>query len=215
MILPDAKCLSEEELNFFEKFVQSGKALIITGETGKYDGSGQLLASNLLHQRLGIMDAAQPQHSNASKRFSFYPNCPGTAYYEELERAFNRHALTGEYREVAFYRQLTSFEDELKAKHGHQPAVEMKASPFISTYIAQVNGKPHVFIANFKGLKGKENSVQSPEKEVTVTFSGKSNVKIYALPLLGKIQEVPSERRGNKLTGVIPEISKGVVVWCE
>ncbi len=215
LILPDAKCLSNEELNFFVQFARSSKTLIVTGETGKYDGSGQMLSTNPLHERLGILDAAQPKHSNAGMGFSFYPNCPGKAYYEELDRTFNEQALQDEYRDASFYRQLTSFVNELSDKLGHRPVVEIKASPFVSTQIAQVNGKPHVFIANFSGLKGKENAVQSPEKDVTIIFSEKPNVKVYALPFLGEIQEVPSESRDGKLTCVIPEINKGVVVWCE
>ncbi|MGH7491844.1 MAG: hypothetical protein ACREOO_05570 [bacterium] len=215
LILPDAKCLGNEELSFFEGFTQSGQTLIVTGETGKYNGSGQMLSSNPLHERLGIMDATQPQHSNGGMRFSFYPNCPGKAYHEELDRAFNKQSLQGEYLETSFYRQITSFANELSGKLGHRPAVEIKASPFVSTQIAQVNGKPHVFIANFKGLKGKEKAVQSPEKEVTIIFPAKPNAKVYTLPFLGRLQETPSEWRDGKLTCVIPEINKGVVVWCQ
>ena len=78
-----------------------------------------------------------------------------------------------------------------------------------------MNGKPHVFIANFKGLKGKENAVQSPEKDVTIVFPAKSNAKAYTLPFLGQVQEIPGKWRDGKLTCVVPEITKGVVVWCE
>ncbi len=215
LILPDAKCLSNDELSYFEQFKRTGKRLIVTGETGKYDGSGQPLTINPLHERLGIADATQPQHANADMPFSYYPNCPGRAYYDELERAFNQHAQQGEYLDAAFYRQLTDFANELMGKLGDRPAVEIKASPFISTQIAQVNGKPHVFIANFKGLKGKENAVQIPEKDVTLSFTAKQNSKIFVLPFLGEMQEVSSEWRDGKLTCVIPEINKGAVVWCE
>ncbi len=215
LILPDAKCLSNDELSYFEQFKRTGKRLIVTGETGKHDGSGQPLAINPLHERLGITDATQPQHANAGMPFSYYPNCPGRAYYDELERAFNQHAQHGEYLEAAFYRQLTDFANELIDKLGHRPLIEIKASPFVSTQIAQVNGKPHVFIANFKGLKGKENAVQMPEKEVTISFKSKQSAKVFVLPFLGEMQEVSSEWRDGKLTCVIPEINKGAVVWCE
>ena len=215
LILPDAKCLSEAEVNFFAQLVKSGKTLLVTGETGKYNGGGQMLSINPLHERLGIADSAQPQHSNAGMRFSFYPNCPGKAYYEELERTFDERARRGDYLEAPFYRQLMSFANELTDKPGYLPAVEIKASPFVSTQIALVNGKPHVFIANFKGLQGKENAAQMPEKDVTIVFPAKPNTKIYALPYLGEIQEAAGEWRDGKLICVIPEINKGVVVWCE
>jgi len=40
--------------------------------------------------------------------------------------------------------------------------VHVKASPSVAAKIALVDGEPHVFLANFKGLIANQNPVQSP-----------------------------------------------------
>jgi len=215
LILPDAKCLSNAELSYFEQFGKSGKTLIVTGATGTHDGSGLALTVNPLHKLLGITDATQAMNSNSPTKFVYYPNCPGKAYAEVLQQDFNDHAWKGEYVDAGFYQHQIKFVGELTGALGYNSAVEIKASPFVSAQIALVQDKPHVFIANFKGLKGKENAVQMPEKEITISFSAKQNAKIFSLPFLGEVQEVSGEWRDGKLTCVIPQIEKGMVVWCE
>jgi hypothetical protein len=98
---------------------------------------------------------------------------------------------------------------------GIQSAVEIAASPFTSAQIARVDGKPHVFLANFKGLKSKENARQMKETGVRVRFSEPNARRVFILPYLGAVSEVSSERDGAWLSAVLPEIDKGAVVWCE
>jgi hypothetical protein len=58
-------------------YAGSGKALIVTGETGKYDETAASRKANPVHKLLGITDTAQ---NKAGKKFIYYPNCPGRAY---------------------------------------------------------------------------------------------------------------------------------------
>jgi len=93
--------------------------------------------------------------------------------------------------------------------------VEVSASPFVSTQVSTVNGKPHVFIANFKGLKAKENANQLPEKNVKITFPAEKTAQVYALEFMGKLKKIKGTWKDGKLTCAIPEIKRGMVVWCE
>lgn len=215
LLVPDAKCLSKDELSYFEQYAKSGKTLIITAETGKYDDTGLLLASNPLHELFGITDATQPVSLNPPMKVSFTPQCPGKAYAEILKSEFNEFAVGGDYQTAQFQQQQTNFVGELTGVHGYQPAVAIAASPFVSAQIARVDGKPHVFLANFKGLKGDENAVQTPEQNIKITFPAKQNSKIFALPFLGATQEIKGEWRDGQMACVIPQIDKGMVVWCE
>ena len=91
--------------------------------------------------------------------------------------------------------------------------MDVEASPFASTQIAQVDGKPHVFLANFKGLKAGEVAQQMPERNVRITFRTLKKGDVYALPFLGEIAKIPAEWKNGALSCVIPEVNKGTVVW--
>ena len=96
-----------------------------------------------------------------------------------------------------------------------QELVRIEASPFVVAQIARVNGNPHVFLANFKGLRARENAKQIPEKGIRIHFPAGGGHRIYALTFLGEAREVPAERDDRGITVVVPEIEKGMVVWCE
>jgi len=92
------------------------------------------------------------------------------------------------------------------ARFAYRPAVEVAAGPFVSAQIASVDGKPSVFLANFQGRK---------ETGVRIRFRAPTAAKILALPYLGSTTRLKAEREGEWLSVVVPEIDKGVVVWCE
>jgi len=200
LILPDARCLGKDELSYLESYVASGKTLMVTGETGKYDSSGAEQAANPI-QRL------------IAKNCISRPNCPGKAYYAQLQKEFNQQAAAGAFESTEFNKLRQAFAAEVSKVV--KPAVEVTASPFVSTQIAKVDGKPLVFLANFKGLKSKETARQTPEQNVKVTFSAEGPGTIVFLPFLGQPQKIHSEFNHGKLSCELPAIEKGAVVWLE
>ena len=108
-----------------------------------------------------------------------------------------------------------AFVDEVVKVSGYKPAVEIEASPFVATQIASVGGVTRVFLANYKGLKAGQNAVQMPEKNVKVIFHSNKKGAIYVLPFLGQMQKIQGESKNGTVTAVIPEITKGAVIWME
>jgi len=214
LILPDVRCLSGPELDWLQGLVRDHKALLVTGETGKYDDERRSRAENPLYKLLGITDPTRQQISVEPTRFMYAPQCPGKAYYAELERQFNDYALQGNYEGASFEKMRLQLSAEIVRLSDSQPEVEIDASPFLSTQIAEVNGKVHVFMANFKGLKSNEVAQQVPERNIRITFSGRESNKLYVLPFLGEIQKLDGERSAGKMTFRIPEVTRGMVAWC-
>jgi hypothetical protein len=214
LILPDVRCLSGPELDGLQGFVRNGKALLVTGETGNYDEKRQPRTENPLHKLLGINDGAQEQTSVTPPRFIYAPRCPGKAYYAEVEKHFNDYAVQGDYKAASFEELRQRLSSEILRLSNSEPAVEIDASPFLSTQIAEVNGKIHVFMANFRGLKSNEVAQQVPERNVRIVFLARQNSKLHVLPFLGEIQELNGEWSPGKITFTIPEVTKGMVVWC-
>jgi hypothetical protein len=83
----------------------------------------------------------------------------------------------------------------------------------VAAQIASVDGAPHVFFANFQGLRSKENAVQTPEKHAEVTVPGK--VRGHLLPFLGEETTITGRFENGGTHFDLPEIDKGAVVWFE
>lgn len=215
LILPDVRCLGEAELNILRSFVTSGNALLVTGQTANYNNQGKPQRTNPVHQVLGISKPNEQSSGLAQPKYLYEPDCPGRAYSILMAKEFNSLAAAGTYQGSSFYQYLGQFVRSLMEVSKFRPAVKITASPFNSSQIALVDNKPHVFFANFKGLKSKKVVTQSLERNVTLSFPGQPNTHIYVLPFLGSVQEIKGKFQNGTMTCVLPEILKGMVVWWE
>jgi hypothetical protein len=139
-------------------------------------------------------DAVQSPPSSRVVRFS---ECPGKSYMTALNHDFN-----GTSPAVAqeFLSSLQVTAD-----------LTVEASPSVATHIVSVDGLPHIFFANFKGLVGGSNPVQSRETDARIVISGLA--RVYFLPFLGDVEELKGTSGEGKTTFLIPPINKGAVVW--
>jgi hypothetical protein len=200
LILPEARCLGDAEIQTLRELHAAGKKLVLTGATGAYALDGEPRPDNPALRLPGVTHLQE---------------CPGRSYSEQLKTGFDRAAAAGSAAGTAFEKTRAAFDSGVLARLGFRPAVEIAASPFLSAQIARAGGKPHVFLANFKGLKAKESARQSRETGVRVRFSAPDARKVFVLPYLGAVSQLPAERDGVWLSAVVPEIDKGAVVWCE
>jgi hypothetical protein len=127
-------------------------------------------------------------------------DCPGKAYNAALEKDFENASPDSE-RE--FFSALQG-----------GGAVQIQASPKIATSVARTSdGHINVFFANFAGLKGGVNPVQTPQNGVEVSVRSDSEGKGYFLPFMGQVQELKEKRSGDSVTFTLPAITKGAVFW--
>ena len=80
-------------------------------------------------------------------------------------------------------------------------------------WIAGVNGKPHVFFANFQGLTPHESAAQTPEHAAQIVYSGKG--QLHFLPFLGNEKLEKGTWKDGKTIFVLPDIEKGAVAWID
>ena len=210
LILPDVRCIGAKELSQLESYVQSGKTLMVTGESGKYDTTGAEQSSNPLHKLLGITD---PSANKSGKNFIYHPDSPGKAYYAQLQKEFNQAAVAGTYESDEFEKLRKAFVAEVMKSW--KPAVTITASPLVSSQIAEVDGKVSIFLANFKGLKSKQIARQIPEQHVKVAFTAHGPGTVVFLPFLGSPQKLPGKFEDGMLSVELPPIEKGAVAWIE
>lgn len=130
-----------------------------------------------------------------------FSKCPGKNYTASLQKDFENSNPDQEHE---FLRSLKS-----------DAAVRVVASPMIATSIARVDGKPHVFFANFAGLRGGANPVQTPQAGVQVTVTGTTKRHGFFLPFLGEAQPLDGTVGSDGVTYKLPAIEKGAVFWYE
>ncbi|MFZ0284996.1 MAG: hypothetical protein WAL32_07175, partial [Terriglobales bacterium] len=130
-----------------------------------------------------------------------FSKCPGNDYSESLQKDFAGSTPDQEHE----------FLTRLQA----DAAIRIVASPKIATSIARVDGKPHIFFANFAGLRGGSNPVQSPQTGVQVIVAGTNQHRGFFLPFLGETQPLNGTLRRGTVTYQLPAIEKGAVFWYE
>jgi len=215
LILPEVKCLSPEEIESIRSYAAVGRALVATGETGRYDERGETRGANPIHQLLGLKRSDLKVTGTTGTKFIYDPECPGRAYWHLLTEEFDSRAATGNAAGSRFDEFRNRHVSELMQVSSFSPAVEVSASPFVAALIARVEGKPSVFLANFKGLRSKEIATQLPEQNIKISFQGKPGSRIRILPFLGKVRDLKPDYTSGKVVCVIPELDKGAVVWVE
>ena len=126
---------------------------------------------------------------------------PGKAYNTALEKDFEE-ASPDSQRE--FFANLRGGD-----------SVRIQASPKIATSVARTSdGHINCFFANFAGLKGGSNPVQTPQSGVEVTIQSKSEKGTF-LPFMGQMQTVTGTRQGDSIRFQLPTITRGAVFWVE
>ncbi|HZQ18327.1 MAG TPA: hypothetical protein VFA90_06370 [Terriglobales bacterium] len=130
-----------------------------------------------------------------------FSNRPGAEYYAKLQKDFSTATPDNE-------RELL---DSLKP----QQQIDIFAGTSVATSISTVDGSPHIYFANFTGLRGGSNPVQTPQNGVKVTVRGANEAHGYFLPFLGQVSKVDAVSSNGGLTFSLPPIQKGAVFWWE
>jgi len=187
LVLPDVRVMSDAEKSSLRKYVDGGRTLMITGEDAT-----ELEGRSDGRRRL----SPQRPHAQNIVRFG---KCPGAEYFAALKKNFDE---TTPQQEQAFL-------DALKPSS----SVRVFASAAMATSIARVEGTPHVFFANFAGLRGGGNPVQAPQSGVRIAVAGVSTARGFFLPFLGEVSNVDGVAGNGEVTFNLPTIDKGAVFW--
>ncbi len=212
LLLSDIKCISDAEVNQIRSLMQSGLKVWMSGESGKYDEKGNPRSINPLHELFSI---SNPQkYISKDQSLVYSPDNPGKEYRELAREVFNQSAWTGLPDDKLITAQ-NKFLKTLKDEFAYQSTVQITASPFITAQIARVDGKIHIFMANFKGIKGRENLIPVPEQNIKLLAPGNPDSKIYLLEYLHPIQTLTGHYQDGQWSVVIPQIQRGAIVWIE
>lgn len=176
LILPDVRVLSPAEKEWAAKFVEQGKRLVVTGTNATGLGKS----------------------ANAIR----FPECPGKAYNEALEKDFEH---TTPETQKAFLDALKGG-DAVRITGGAGMATSISRNP---------EGRINAYFANFSGLRGGSNPIQEPQSGVQVRLTGLPAGQGFFLPFLGAPEPISGIRDQNSILFKLPPIARGAVFWYE
>jgi len=178
-----------------------GSTLILPDVRIMSDSEKNLMKAYVEHGNTLLITGEDATGLDASGNVMRFPKCPGKAYMASLGKNFE---ATLPDQEGEFLKQV---------KGGN--SLRVVASPRLATSISNVNGKPHLFLANFAGLRGGVNPVQTPETGAEVTVPGVSRGQGFYLPFLGDVQTLTGIADTAGMTYRLPAIEKGAIFWYE
>ncbi|PYX50990.1 MAG: hypothetical protein DMG79_04405 [Acidobacteria bacterium] len=178
-----------------------GKTLVLPDVRLLNDSEKAALQAFAAHGRV-VISGADATGLASSPNVVRLPDSPGKAYGAMMDKDFERASPDAE----------QSLFDSLQGSN----AVQIKAGTLVATSIARTSdGHINCYFANFTGLRGGANPVQTPQEGVEVSLKGKSAGKGFFLPFMGEVQTVKGVKQGDGVTFTLPAISKGAVFWYE
>jgi hypothetical protein len=124
---------------------------------------------------------------------------PGADHLAQLEKDFAKASQT---RELGVLRSLPD-----------DAVLKIEASPFVVSHTARVDGKLHVFLANFSGIIPHKQVRPSFETSARILAEAGPQATLSFLPFLGTEQALSGERSGDKMVFHLPPFDRGAVVW--
>lgn len=128
-------------------------------------------------------------------------DCPAKAYLDGLQRDFTQGS-----KDIPV--------DFLEALKNDQQ-IMIDAPSTVATNVANVNGAPHVFLANFGGLIPSKVAIPTPVSGIKITVPATMGNTLVYLPFLGEPQTLHGLKKASQTEFTLPPVERGAVVWIQ
>jgi hypothetical protein len=135
----------------------------------------------------------------ASPQVVRIPDCPAKTYFAELKRGF-----AGGIREMP--------KEFLQAVQSKSEIV-VEAPATVAANFGQVNGAPHIFLANFGGLVPHKVATPTAAERIHIGIPAAMGDSLGYLPFLGEAQILHGVKEKNRIEFTLPPVQRGAVVW--
>jgi hypothetical protein len=179
-----------------------GRTLVLPDVRELSDSEKKLLRGFVAGGKRLVVTGTDATEFPGSPNVVRFAEDPGTAYEAALEKDFEHAASESQ----------QAFLDALQGSE----AVRIKGGTQVATSISRTaDGRIHCFFANFAGLKGGVNPVQTPQNGIDVSLRASTGGHGYFLPFMGETHEIQGTRHGDFVTFDLPAVTRGAVFWYE
>jgi hypothetical protein len=210
LILPNVKCISNDEAGSLKKLSERGTKFIVTGEfAGFNENRIKLNSIPLSDNLLWLIDFFRlPQSEN----YKLLKDCPGKLYTDKMKEELNSYFETNEkldklsevrYKFLSELSGLTHFVPEIKIE---APLDLIATSNISDEYI-------YLYLTNIRSICTIYDSGVKTLKDVRISYTDSvGSEEVYMLPFLGTTEQLKTQVTGNETSFTIPEIERGTVI---
>ncbi len=210
LILPNVKCISNDEAGAIKKLSEKGSKFIITGEFAAYNEDRLKLNSISLSDNLVwlINFFRSPQSEN----YKLLKDCPGKLYTDGMKEELNSYFKSGNKADkmtavrntfLSELSGLTSFISEINIE---APIDLIATSSIGKEYI-------YLYLTNIRSLCTIYDSNVGTVKDVKISFpDAVGSNEVYMLPFLGTTEQIKTRVTGDEISFTIPETGRGMVI---
>ena len=209
LILPNVKCISNDEAASIKSLSEKGTKFIITGEFANYNENRAPLNSSSLNDNL--LWLINYFNKLETDNYILLKDCPGKSYDEKLKEELNNYFKSGNANEILEVRKR--FLSNLSELSQFSPAIKIEA-PIELIATTSLNEKfVYLFLTNVKGVCTVCNSETVTVQNIKISFPDSIKIdEVYKLPFLGAKEKINIQVADNEISFTIPEIGKGMVI---
>lgn len=195
LLLPDVKCISDQELSFLKTLEGNGTKLIATGEFASYDENLEKQNSISLTDLINLKD------------------CPGKTYTENLNSELNKYFNSNNFDTEEMDETKNIFLSTLFELTSYSSKFKIDAPIELITTTSIDENYIYLFLTNIKGICEACDAEERNIKDIKISYTGSiGGDEVYALSFLGTKEKVTTLKTENETSFTIPEVERGMVI---
>ncbi len=210
LILPDVKCISENEAGSIKKMSRNGTKFIITGEFAEYNENREKLDSSELGSNLSWL--RQYFSEPSSGNYKIVKNNPGKKYTAAMKEELNNYFRSnGELTEMSSVRD--QFLSEITGFTSFDPDIKIDAPIDLIAAYASNEEYLYLYLTNVRALAVAYDMPVRTLNDVKITCpAAVAGGEVYMLPFLGDKEKIKTRVTGKKISFTVPELGRGAVI---
>ncbi|HMI49930.1 MAG TPA: hypothetical protein VK525_00365 [Candidatus Saccharimonadales bacterium] len=146
-----------------------------------------------------VITGADNTALGAAGNIERFATSPGATHLAALQNDFAKATASGQPEFIAALPQDAS--------------LVVQTAPTVASSVSLVDGKPHVFLANFGGIVPHSNVNPAPETATRISVPASRKCTARFLPFLGEERELKGTVVGDRLIFYLPAVDRAAVVW--
>ncbi len=210
LIMPDVKCISEEEAGSIKRISGKGTRFILTGEFAGFNRNREKLDQNNLSANLSWLK--NYFNSPGSGNYIIAKNNPGKEYTSAMKEELNNYFRSG-----SEMNKMSSIRDEfintLTGFTSYVPEIKIEAPLDLIAVTSENEEYTCLYLTNVRALTTVYDMPVKTLKNVKISCQITSgNPEVYVLPFLEEKQKIQSLSTRDGISFTVPEIDRGTVI---
>ncbi len=210
LILPDVKCISDDEAGAIKKLSENGTKFIITGEFANYNQDREKLNPDSLDGNLSWLRESSVKPESVT--FKLVKNNPGKKYTEVMKEELNNYFRSGsDLNKMKSVRD--EFLSELTGFTSFTPGIRIEAPVDMIVTSSTDKDITYLYLTNVRALSTVYDLPARTLKDIKISYPvSEGSGEVYILPFLGEKERINTQVNGNEISFTVPETDRGAVI---